>query len=146
MTRGMAIVATTVASGLIAMQAPINSRLGKSIGTFPAASVSFGVGLGILVGITAITGNLGSIGQARNVTWWYLLGGVLGAIYVTTMLLAVRSLGAGGIIAVTVAGQLTVSVVIDHFGWLGVEKSAVSVTKVMGILLLAVGVALVVRD
>ena len=31
--------------GLIALQAPINSGLGKAIGTFAAAAISFAVGL-----------------------------------------------------------------------------------------------------
>ena len=39
--------------------------------------------------------------------WYYLIGGLLGAAYVTTVLLTVRTLGAGGVTAATVAGQLT---------------------------------------
>ena len=46
----------------------------------------------------------------------YLLGGVLGAVYVTTVLMTVRDLGAGGVTAATIAGQLTMSVLIDRAG------------------------------
>ena len=58
----------------------------------------------------------------------------------------VRALGAGGLTAVTIAGQLGVAIVIDHFGWLGVEKSPITVAKVSGVLLLAVGTWLVIKD
>jgi uncharacterized membrane protein YdcZ (DUF606 family) len=58
----------------------------------------------------------------------------------------VRALGAGGLTAVTFAGQLGVAIVIDHFGWLGVERSPITVAKVSGVLLLAVGTWLVIRD
>jgi len=145
-TRGLAIVLTTIAGGLVALQAPVNSKLGKSIGTFPAATVSFTVGLLVLATITAVGGNLGSIPEARHVPWWYLLGGVLGAAFVSTILVSVRSLGAGGVVAVTVASQLAVGVLADQFGWLGVERQPVTASKLAGIALLAAGVVFVVRD
>ena len=39
-----------------------------------------------------------------------------------------------------------VAVLIDQFGWFGVDKQAISVARVAGIVLLALGVLLVVRD
>ncbi len=57
-----------------------------------------------------------------------------------------RSLGAGGLTAVTIAGQLGLAMVIDHFGWLGVERSPITLAKVAGVVLLALGTWLVVSD
>jgi bacterial/archaeal transporter family-2 protein len=57
----------------------------------------------------------------------------------------VRALGASGLTAVVIAGQLAISVAIDRFGLLGVERQAVGVQRVVGLLLLAAGVVLVVR-
>ena len=71
--------------------------------------------------------------------WYYLIGGVLGAAYVTTVLLTVRTLGAGGVTAATVAGQLTMSVVIDRLGFLGLEETPITLTRVIGVLLLFAG-------
>ena len=59
--------------------------------------------------------------------------------------MTVRTLGAGGIVAASIAGQLTMSVVIDQFGLLGVDKDPISATKPLGVLLLAAGTLLVVR-
>jgi bacterial/archaeal transporter family-2 protein len=146
MDRGTAVVLTAIAGGLVACQAPINSRLGKVVGTFPAASISFAVGLAILVGIAALAGDAGHVGRVAHVPWWYLLGGVLGAAYVSTVLVAVRTLGVGGVTAATIAGQLATAVVIDHFGWLGVARQPITAMRVLGILLLATGVFLIVRD
>jgi bacterial/archaeal transporter family-2 protein len=70
---------------------------------------------------------------------------VLGAAYVTSVLVTVRALGAGAVVAATIAGQLTMSVIIDQFGLLGVEKDPVNAMKLAGILLLAGGTFLVVR-
>jgi transporter family-2 protein len=142
-----ALLLTVFAGGLIALQAPINSMLGKSVGTFAAASVSFIVGAVALVLITVLVGGgFGDVGEARHLAWYYLLGGVLGAVYVTTALVAVRSLGAGGVTAATIAGQLTLSLVIDQLGILGVGERAITWERVLGVVLLAMGTLLIVRE
>jgi transporter family-2 protein len=147
MDRGAAVALTAAVGGLIALQAPINSHLGKNIGTFQAAFVSFAIGTVLLAVIAGFArGGFGQIADARHVSWYYLMGGVLGAAYVTSVLVTVRSLGAGGVVAATIAGQLTMGVIVDQYGWLGVAKDPVSAGKVIGIALLAAGVFLIVRE
>ena len=143
-----AVLLTVFAGSLVAMQAPINSMLGRSVGTFAAASLSFGIGLTVLIGITLVAGSGGfrDLGQAGDLKWYYLTGGVLGAIYVTSVLVSVRTLGAGGVTAATIAGQLTMSVVLDRSGLLGLDERALTPQRVVGILLLAAGTFLVVRE
>jgi len=141
------VLATVVAGGLVAMQAPINSMLGKSVGTFAAASVSFAIGLAVLVVITLLAGGgFGEVSRAGDLRWYYLTGGLLGAAYVTTVLLSVRELGAGGVTAATIAGQLTMSVIIDRAGLLGLPERGLTAQRLVGIAFLASGVFLVVRE
>ncbi len=146
MDKGLAVALTAVVGGLIALQAPINSGLGKRIGTLPAASVSFAIGTVLLVILAlAFGGGFGRLGEAWNLPWYYLLGGILGAAYVTTVLVTVRPLGAGGVVAATIAGQLTAAVVVDQLGILGVDKQVVTAPRLAGVLLLAAGTFLVVK-
>jgi bacterial/archaeal transporter family-2 protein len=140
-----AALATIVVGALIALQAPINSGLGKVSGTLPAAAISFMVGTLLLLAIVVVSGEVGSLAKATDVKWYYLIGGVLGAAYVTTVLLTVRTLGAGGVTAATVAGQLTMSVVIDRLGFLGLDETPITLTRVTGVLLLFAGTLLVIR-
>ena len=147
MDRGLAVVLTAIAGGLVALQAPINSGLGKSVGTFQAAFLSFALGTLVLGAIAVLAkGGLDHLGDARHVSWYYLTGGVLGAAYVTSVLVTVRTLGAGGVVAATIAGQLAVSVVVDQLGILGVAKQPITLARLAGIALLAAGTYLVVRD
>ena len=147
MEKWVPLMATVVAGGLVALQAPINSNLGKSVGTFAAASVSFAIGLAVLVAITLVVGGgFGDVSKAGDLRWYYLTGGVLGAAYVTTVLLSVRELGAGGVTAATIAGQLTMSVFIDRAGVLGLDERGLTAQRVIGIALLAAGTLLIVRD
>lgn len=146
MDKGAAVALTVGVGGLIALQAPINSALGKQVGTFAAASVSFAIGTVALVALALVVGDgFGKIGEAGNLSWIYLTGGLLGAAYVTSVLLTVRELGAGGVTAATIAGQLTASVIVDRMGALGLEKQALTLPRIAGIALLAAGTFLIVR-
>jgi bacterial/archaeal transporter family-2 protein len=143
--RGLAIVLTAVAGGLIALQAPINSELGKATGGLAAALVSFAVGTIALTAIVVLSGKAGGLGSTFEVSWYYLVGGLLGAIYVTNALLAVSAIGAGGVAALTVAGQLTASVAIDRLGLFGLDEVPLTPERLLGVGLLLVGTVLVVR-
>jgi transporter family-2 protein len=147
MDRGLAVLLTAAVGGLIALQAPVNSTLGKTIGTWQAATVSFLIGTALLTLVVLLAaGGFGGVDEARHLPWYYLTGGVLGAAYVTTVLVTVRSLGAGGVTAATIAGQLTAAVVVDQLGLLGVARQPVTAARIAGIVLLGVGTYLVVRD
>ena len=140
-----AAIATAVVGGLIALQAPINSGLGKATGTLPAAAISFTVGTVLLVGLVLVSGEIGGVSGIAHVKAQYLIGGLLGAAYVTTVLVTVRTLGAGGVTAATVAGQLTAAVIIDRLGILGLESRPITLVRLLGVVLLFVGTVLVIR-
>ena len=146
MSRGLAILLGAGAGCLVGMQAPVNSRLGRAVGSLQAASVSFMVGTVALVLITTFyKGGLGDIGKLGQAPWWALVGGLFGAIYVTVAIITVSTLGVSALTAAVIGGQLAMSVVIDRFGLLGIPRQAIGVDRVIGLVLLVVGVALVVR-
>jgi transporter family-2 protein len=143
--RGLAVILTACAGGLVAMQAPINGGLGKATGALPAALISFAVGSALLAAIVVLSGKAGGLASATEVSWYYLIGGLLGAAYVTTALLAVSAIGAGGVAAATVTGQLTFSVVVDRFGLFGLDQVPITPARCVGVGLLLVGTFLVIR-
>jgi len=131
--------------GCIALQAPINAGLGKSTGSFAAATISFAVGTLLLAAIVVLSGKAGGLGNVAHVEWYYLLGGALGAAYVFSALVLVSHIGAGGVAAATVTGQLTTSVVLDQIGFLGLDKEPIGPARIAGVLLLLGGTYLIVR-
>jgi bacterial/archaeal transporter family-2 protein len=143
--RGVAVLLTAAAGGLIALQAPINAGLGRVTGSLPAALVSFAFGTVALAAIVVLSGKAGGLGSTFDVSWYYLLGGFLGAVYVANALIAVSVIGAGGVAAATVTGQLTASVVIDRLGLFGLDQVALSPERIIGVALLLAGTILVVR-
>jgi bacterial/archaeal transporter family-2 protein len=145
MDRGLAVLIMALVGGCIALQAPINAGLGKATGNFAAATISFAVGTVLLAAIVAVSGKAGGLGNVAHVDWYYLLGGALGAAYVFSALVLVSEIGAGGVAAATVTGQLTTSVILDRIGFLGLEQEPITLPRVIGVALLLAGTYLVVR-
>jgi bacterial/archaeal transporter family-2 protein len=145
MDRGFAVLIMALVGGCIALQAPINAGLGKSTGSFAAATISFAVGTLLLAAIVVLSGKAGGLGNVAHVEWYYLLGGALGAAYVFSALVLVSHIGAGGVAAATVTGQLTTSVVLDQIGFLGLDKEPIGPARIVGVLLLLGGTYLIVR-
>jgi transporter family-2 protein len=145
MDRGFAVLIMAVVGGCIALQAPINAGLGKSTGSFAAATVSFAVGTLLLGAIVVLSGKSGGIGEVSHVEWYYLLGGALGAAYVFSALVLVSQIGAGAVAAATVTGQLTTSVLLDRIGFLGLDQEPLTASRVGGVGLLLAGTYLIVR-
>lgn len=131
--------------GLIAMQPPINAGLSKATGSLAAAFVSFAIGTLVLALIVTLSGDAGRLSSAFDVKWVYLLGGVLGAAYVFTALITVKQIGAGGVAAATVTGQLTSAMVLDRLGVLGLEQTPLTAARLAGVALLLTGTYLIVR-
>jgi transporter family-2 protein len=105
--------------------------------------VSFFVGAIVLLVVVLLFYRHGPtrIGAAP---WWAWVGGVLGAFYVTSTVVAPPRMGVAAFFGILVAAQLVMSVIADQFGWLGLEQKSVSPQRAAGVALL-IGGALLVR-
>lgn len=143
MSRAGAIIATTVLAGSAAWQAPMNARLGGSIGPLPASVVSFVVSVLFLAAIAIAVGGARSLlalpALLRGARLRDLTGGLIGASYVVVAVLTVGSLGTGGLIAGSVAGTLIGAVGIDWVGLVGVERRVPGGVRLLGVPLLIGG-------
>lgn len=75
--------------------------------------------------------------------WWAWLGGIMGAFYVTTVILFARKLGPGTLQALFVTALLLTSVLLDTCGWLNFRKRPLHWGRILGTCLMLVGVMLV---
>lgn len=146
MDRVLAIVATIFVGGLIAFQPPVNSQLGRHTSILGAAFVSTAISALVLLVIYVVAkGGFGELSGLREVPWYELTGGLMGAVLVTVSLVTVRTLGAGGVVAATVAGQLIVSALLDRAGVLGLEKTGLTPPRLAGMGLLVLGTLLITQ-
>ena len=140
----LTLLIALVGSGL-AVQAAANARLGAALQA-PVASALWNFVLGGLVlGLITATGVFGrpTLAHAGAAPWWAWIGGLLGALFVTTAIIAVPRVGTTAMFAAIVCGQFAGAVLIDTQGWLGVEPIPLSASRVIGVALLIVGVVLV---
>ena len=134
-----------VAAGVgVAVQAVINSRLRFLLGApVWAAIAQFLVGLPLLGLVAIVTRQAPPItaGLSRA-PWWIWIGGIFGATYILMSVIVTPRVGAALMLASTIVGQLGAALVVDHFGWFGATVIPISWTRVLGVVLLALGVLL----
>ncbi len=141
------LVITFLAGVALSVQVAINRQLGTHLGSASgAAFASFLIGTAALaVFLTLTQASLSVRGAVSEAPWWAWLGGVLGAFYVVTATLVVSRIGVASLLALSVSGQLLASLVIDHYGLLGLQQQSISLGKLAGSLLLMVGMWLIIR-
>ena len=145
MDRSVAIIVTALVGGLLAMQPVINSGLREGNERHCGRSRLLRRRQPVLAGILVVSGQAGTVSGTFDVSWYYLAGGALGAIYVFWALTAVKTIGAGGLAAATITGQLSCALLLDKIGFLGLEQTSVDVSRLAGVGLLLAGTFLIVR-
>ena len=131
--------------GVLAAQAPLNSTLARTVGGVQASVVALGISSPRWRRCARTTA---ASGPARlgDATLDVAVGGGLMAPLRWQHRLDRARARRGRPDRRHVAGQLALAVEIDHFGWLGVDRSPITASKVFGIVLLALGTWLVVGD
>src|SRR2546421_5349455 len=109
MSRGVAFACSLAAGGLVALQPPANAALSRHVGDFGAAFMSALISMTILGVLLLAVGHPGRLSGLSQIRPEHLLGGIAGATVITVGLVAVRPLGAGGVVALLVAAQLVMS-------------------------------------
>lgn len=138
-----------LAGAAVATQFAVNSQLrGVVGGPVIASAVSFIVGA-VALSVAAVVVGRGlpqfSEMNFAGAPWWVWTGGLLGAIYVLASVLITPRLGAAPTVGFFLTGQMVASVVIDHFGLLGVQTHEVTLQRVFGVAFVLVGIFLIQR-
>lgn len=144
----IALLGAGSGGGFLSVGAAANARLRQSMGSpIAAAAINFLVGsltLTLLLGLGVFgPQQLDRLGQ---VPWWAFGSGGLGAIYVTVNTLVVSRLGLTTTTLAVVCSQMLLSLVIDQWGWFGLEPHPISATRVLAIGLLLGAVTLTQLD
>jgi len=130
----------------IALQLPINARLGQGLG-FPiaAAMMSFISGMVLLTSLTLIATKLGgtSLNWGQVSLPFYVLGGLLGAIYVTITIVLIPHIGTTATFGLSIVGQLLGGMVLDRIGFVGFTVRELNLGRVSGVMLLILGAILI---
>jgi transporter family-2 protein len=144
MQKTFLMLLTLVMGAILPIQAALNGKLMRTFGhPVIGATISFLTGtIALLIYAFSIRAGF-QVSMARETQWYHWVGGLIGAVYVTGIIVLIPRLGAGLAFALIVSGQLIMSVLMDHYGWLGIPVNAISWTKMLGFVLLVAGVLLI---
>lgn len=138
------MVLALVSGAFLPVQAGLNTRLGKfAQNPVYASMISFVVGtLGLLayIVVTRQSVSLAGLKAAPPYVW---LGGLLGGFYVTAIVLAFPKLGPGLTFGLVVAGQMILSVILEHHNILVAQQNPINAMKLLGIALVIAGVIII---
>ena len=138
------VLAIIFVGATLAMQAPANAVLARTLGDpVAAAALSFGIGFVVLSAIALMRGSdMPNFGALRTIPWWALSGGALGALWVLAAILAVPRLGVVTMFSAMIRRLLIAAIVIDAIGGFGLQARDVNLSRIMAIGLVGAGVVL----
>ncbi|MGE8386605.1 MAG: DMT family transporter [Pseudomonas sp.] len=139
------LVLALLAGVVLPYQAASNAAVGRALGhwlwgAFTSLTVSSAV---VIAALLILRVPMPDLGKALQGPWWLWIGGVLGALYVAAAAALTPKLGTAGFLVLVVAGQILTSVIVDHFGLMGVSAKPVSLPRIAGVVLILAGVFLV---
>lgn len=143
------ILTAVIAGGLLPVQGLVNGQLGRALDNVVFATlISFFIGTLTLLIIFLFRSNW-SFGNGlqgfRDIPPVLFIGGALGAAYVTAVAALVPKIGVANTMIALVLGQIILSLLLDHFGILGVEVREVGWSRILGAGLVVLGLVLVVK-
>lgn len=137
-----------IAAGMIvSIQAAINGQLGIVLNSsFHAAFVSFFIGSVILIIVVGLKErSYAKISEPikQSAPRWVWIGGIIGGLYVLINVYLVGNIGTGQTIILALFGQITGSLLVQHFGLLKSDKNRIDLIQLLGLLVMFVGVVLI---
>ena len=128
----------------VGLQGPMASLITQRLGIFESVFIVH-VGGAIVALIPILIYSGGKLTAWRSVPWYVLGAGIFGLVVIGAVSYTIPRVGAAAAIMTIVAGQLLISVALDHFGWLGAAQRSLDATRAFGLAVVLVGVWLTVR-
>ncbi len=142
----LVLLALAIGAGL-PVQAGLNAAMARHVGRPEwAALVNFAVGLvGLAAWLLATRAAAPSASALAKAPAWAWTGGLLGAFYVSAVVVLTPRLGVAATLGLSVAGQMVAALLLDHYGLIGLATRPVNAQRVVGAGLLVVAVVLMRR-
>ncbi len=128
----------------VGFQPPLASLMSQRLGIMESVFIVH-LGGAIAAGIPLLMMSGGNLAAWRNVPWYALVAGIFGLVVLSAVSYTIPRLGVATTIILIVAGQMTIGMMLDHFGLLGAAVRPIDVSKVLGVAALFLGVWLMVR-
>jgi bacterial/archaeal transporter family-2 protein len=127
----------------IPVMATLNAGLGQRLASPVAASaVLFAVAFTLAMAVLVSAGRPPALASFTGVPWIYYAGGFFTVFYILAITYAGPKIGIGNAVFFVLLGQMIAATIIDHFGLWGAIVSPVTAKRVLGLIVMAIGVYL----
>lgn len=132
-----------VAGAGIPLIGVLNSGVARSIGNpFAATAIMFAIAALVSVGLTLPFYGAPTIEQLGSAQLISYGAGLLIGFYGLSATIIIPRLGAASFIAFILIAQLLTSALVDQFGVFGMAKRPIDITKFVGLVVIAAGIAI----
>ena len=135
----MSYIYAIIAGAIMSLQGVLNTRLGEKIGVLETNAFVQGTAFVLSLAVAYIFGK-GDISSLLKTDWYYLTGGALGVLITVTVMLAMSNSSPAIAVSVILVSQLLVAAGIDFFGIFGTDKAPFGLNKILGLIILTVGI------
>jgi transporter family-2 protein len=123
---------------LITIMILFNGVLSQNLGNYSSAAVIHLLGF-IAISLILIIKNI-KISFSKDIPIYFYGGGILGVFTILFNNISFNQLGASLTLALGLLGQSICSLVIDHYGWLGMEITKFRKEKLLGLIIISSGI------
>lgn len=134
----LTILAGLLGGAAVGIQSPIAGAMGQRVGGTSSSVIVHASGLVFSIALLLLRGGE-RMRDWRTLPFYMLGAGIFGLILYQTINITFPRLGGTIMVALIIIGQLTAGMVIDHFGWLGVARHPIDLSRVVGMLMLFAG-------
>lgn len=137
---------TAAISGVaMAIQGTINSSLSQKTSLLSATFIVHIIGT--LVALVVVLAWRAPLMKYHwiNIPWYLYLGGILSVLIVGLVAISIPKVGVCNATTAIIIGQVSMAVLIDHFGWFGLSRLPWNPSQLLGVALFAAGAKLLFR-
>jgi len=135
-----------LAGSLITIQSVLNSALGEKTGHLGSVLILTFVSIVGLLALIHLFPGTADLRRLPGLSQWYLyVGGLLGIAILAAPIFLIPKIGATATLTGLVIGQLLLAILIDHFGVFNVQRVEIDLTRMFGVILVALGAYLITK-
>ena len=139
------VILVALAGGVaVALQSPLASMLSQRLGILGSIFIVH-IGGALLSLLLLLLFGWGKLGEWRSVPWYVLCAGFFGVVVIAAVSYTIPRVGVAASVITIVAGQLAVSTFLDQYGLLGTEVRPLEPSRIVGLVVVMLGVWLTVR-
>lgn len=143
---GVPLLLALVAGAFVPIQTGVNTFLSKGLGNVMLSTFVVFVVASIATSLILIIDRpkIPDFSQLKTIPWFaWLTGGVLGSGYIYLLIFVAPVLGMANVLGIVIIGKIFTAIAIDHFGWLGMKINKVNWKKILGAILMLIGISII---